>query len=186
MTKNETASRFKAKLLRPAATATAGSDKRWAFVVLPKDASAKLPRRGRTTVVGTMNGEGFQATLEPDGQLSHWLQVNPELLEAAGANFGDTMAFEIMALEHEPEPDVPSDLLEALATSPEARATWVATTTLARLDWIHWITSAKQAKTRSKRVDDACDMLTSGKRRVCCFDPSGFYSKALSAPKQAE
>jgi hypothetical protein len=25
----------------------------------------------------------------------------------------------------------------------------------------------------------------SGKRRVCCFDRSGFYSKSLSAPKAA-
>jgi hypothetical protein len=29
-------------------------------------------------------------------------------------------------------------------------------------------------------------MLASGKGRVCCFDPSGFYSKAFSAPKAAE
>lgn len=71
----------------------------------------------------------------------------------------------------------------ALAATPEARAVRDETTTLARLDWIHWITSAKQLKTRAKRIGDACDMLASGKRRVCCSDPSGFYSKALSAPK---
>ena len=28
-------------------------------------------------------------------------------------------------------------------------------------------------------------MLGSGKRRVCCFDRSGFYSKSMSAPKAA-
>jgi uncharacterized protein YdeI (YjbR/CyaY-like superfamily) len=66
--------------------------------------------------------------------------------------------------------------------APESRATWDATTTLARVDWIHWIVSAKQSKTRAKRIADACDMLASGKKRVCCFDPSGFYSKAFCAP----
>jgi uncharacterized protein YdeI (YjbR/CyaY-like superfamily) len=91
-----------------------------------------------------------------------------------------------MSVEQEPEPEIPSDLQEALAAAPEARAVWDDTTTIARLDWIHWITSAKQSKTRAKRISDACDMLASGKRRVCCFDPSGYYSKAFSAPKAAD
>lgn len=183
MTQSDTKSRFKTKLLCPARS---GSGTPWAFVVLPKDASAKLPRRGRTTVEGTINGHGFQATLEPDGQLSHWLRLDGELLEAAGINIGDNVTLEIMSVEKEPEPEVPADLQKALAAAPEARAVWEDTTTIARLDWIHWITSAKQSKTRAKRISDACDMLASGKRRVCCFDPSGFYSKALSAPKAAD
>lgn len=89
-------------------------------------------------------------TLEPDGQLSRWLQVDKALLEAAGAHFGDIAAFEILPVEEEPEPEIPPDLREALAASPEARAVWDDTTTIARLDWIHWVTSAKQAKTRAK------------------------------------
>lgn len=183
MTQSATKSRIKAKLLRPAKS---DSDTPWAFVVLPKSASEKLPRRGRTTVEGTINGHGFQATLEPDGQLSHWLRVNEELLESAGVSVGDTATLEIMAVEQEPEPDIPADLQQALAAAPEARAVWDDTTTIARLDWIHWITSAKQTKTRAQRISNACDMLASGKRRVCCFDPSGYYSKALSAPKAAD
>lgn len=180
---NDTKSQFKTKLLRPA---NSGSDTSWAFVILPKSASAKLPRRGRTTVEGTINAHGFRATLEPDGQLSHWLKIDNELLEAAGANIGDIVTFEIMPVEQEPEPEIPPDLQEALAAAPEARAVWDDTTTIARLDWIHWITSAKQSKTRAKRISNACDMLASGKRRVCCFDPSGYYSKAFSAPKPAD
>jgi uncharacterized protein YdeI (YjbR/CyaY-like superfamily) len=101
-------------------------------------------------------------------------------------NIGDIATFEIMAVAQEPEPEMPSDLQEALAAAPEARAVWADTTTIARLDWIHWITSAKQSKTRAKRISDACDMLASGKRRVCCFDPSGYYSKAFCAPKAAD
>lgn len=176
-------SRFEAVLLRPAKP---GGEAPWAFVVLPKAASEKLPRRGRTTVAGTINGHPFQATLEPDGQLSHWLQVDDALLTASGAGVGDLARFEIMPVQQEPEPEVPADLHAALAARPEARAEWDATTTLARLDWIHWVTSAKQAKTRAQRISNACDMLASGKRRVCCFDPSGYYSKAFSAPKAAK
>lgn len=129
---------------------------------------------------------GFQATLEPDGQLSHWLPLNKALLETAGVNIGEIVSFEVMSVEHEPEPEIPADFEEALVANAQARAIWEDTTTIARLDWIHWMTSAKQSKTRAKRVGDACEMLASGKRRVCCFDPSGYYSKALSAPKAAD
>lgn len=183
MKQSDTKSRFKAKLLRPAKS---DRDAQWAFVSLPERASAKLPRRGRTTVEGSINGHGFRATLEPDGQLSHWLRVNQALLETAGVNIGEIVTFEIMSVAQEPEPEMPADLQEALAAAPEARAVWDETTTIARLDWIHWITSAKQSKTRAKRIIDACDMLASGKRRVCCFDPSGYYSKAFGAPKAAD
>lgn len=173
-------SSFEAKLLRPRRQ---DGESGWAFVVLPRDASEKLPRRGRTTVAGTLNGQRFQATLEPDGQLSHWLRVNRALYEAAKAAPGDIVALEITPVDQEPEPDVPADLQEALAAAPEASGAWNETTTIARLDWIHWITSAKQAGTRAKRIRAACDMLAAGKKRVCCFDPSGYYSKAFRAPE---
>jgi hypothetical protein len=103
----------------------------WAFVVLPKAVSDTLPRRGRTSIVGSINGVSFQATLEPDGQLSQWHS----------------------------------------------------SITIARLNWIYWVTLAKQTKSRIKRISDACAMLSDGKARVCCFDSSGFYSQAFSVPK---
>ncbi len=119
--------------------------------------------------------------------MSHWLKVGNELYEVAcGARVGDRVEVEIAPVKQEPEPKVPADLHEALAEFPRAREVWDDTTTIARLDWIHWIESAKQAKTRKRRIVDACDMLGAGKRRVCCFDQSGFYSKSLSAPQAAE
>ena len=180
MTKTASKIRFKAKLLRPAAAA--GS---WTFLILPKDASAKLPSRSMTTVEGAINGFPFRATLEPDGQNSHWLKVNRKMSEAAGAEAGDIVTLEIAPSAEEPEPRVPADLRKALAAAPKARALWSTITPIARRDWIHWITSAKQSETRARRVDSACSMLAAGKRRVCCFDRSGFYSKSLSAPKAA-
>lgn len=183
MVQSDAVSQFNAALLCPAKP---GEGAPWAFIVLPKEVSETLPRRGRTTVEATLNGHSFQVTLEPDGQLSHWLKVSSERLEAVGVSVGDVVALEITPVEKEPEPDVPSDLEQALAAAPDAQAVWNDTTTIARVDWIHWVVSAKQAKTRTKRINDACDMLASGKRRVCCFDPSGYYSKGLSAPKVAD
>jgi hypothetical protein len=182
MTKTDSKIRFKAKLFRPAESTKPGS---WTFLVLPKNVSAKLPSRGMTAIEGTINGVPFRATLEPDGQKSHWLKVDRKLGEAAGADAGDVVTLEIAAAAGESEPTVPVDLRKALAAVPKARALWSGITPIARRDWIHWITSAKQPETRARRIKNACSMLAAGKRRVCCFDRSGFYSKSLNAPKAA-
>ena len=182
MTKTASKIRFRAKLFRPSATAKVGS---WTFLTLPKNASAKLPSRGMTTVEGTIDGFPFRATLEPDGQRSHWLRVNRKMREAAGADAGDVVTLEIMPAGEEPEPRMSADLRKALAAAPKARALWLDITPIARRDWIQWTTSAKQPETRTRRIKNACSMLAGGKRRVCCFDRSGLYRKSLSAPKAA-
>ena len=175
--------RCKAKLMLPAERAKANS---WTFLTLSKEASAKLPSRSMTAIEGTINGFPFQAVLEPDGQKSHWLKVDRKLSDAAGAEAGDVVALEITPAAEEPEPEVPADLRTALATAlPKARTVWEDITPIARRDWIHWMTSAKQAETRARRIKNACSMLAAGKRRACCFDRSGYFSKSLSAPKAA-
>jgi hypothetical protein len=189
----KTSIRFKAKLLRPAmdparprADQQAKSDNSWTFLILPKNASAKLPSRGMTAVEGTINGCPFQAELEPDGQKSHWLRVDRKLSKAARADAGDVVTLEIAPAAKDTEPEVPTDLRKALASaSPKARKLWSDISPNARRDWIHWIISAKQEETRTRRIKNACSMLAAGKRRVCCFDRSGFYSKSMSAPKAA-
>jgi Domain of unknown function (DUF1905)/Bacteriocin-protection, YdeI or OmpD-Associated len=179
----KTSIRFKAKLLRPAQSEKAGS---WTFLTLPKKASAKLPSRGMTAIEGTINGFPFQAVLEPDGQKSHWLKVERKLRKAARAEAGDVVTLEIAPAAKDPEPEVPADLKKALAAATsKTRTTWSDITPNARRDWIHWISSAKQKETRARRIRNACSMLAAGKRRVCCFDRSGFYDKSMSAPKAA-
>src|SRR6185437_8300929 len=164
--------KFKAKLSRPAT---------------PVVASAKLPTRSMVTVEGNFEDHPFQATLEPDGQGSHWLKIDKALRESAGVAAGDRVALEIAPVEKEPEPKVPADLRKALASNAEAKATWVDITPVARRDWIHWITSGKKAETRGKRIATACDKLACGKRNACCFDRSGMYSKgSMGAPEAAE
>src|SRR5699024_11004084 len=117
--------RFVARLRRPASP---GTGEPWAFLVLPKTASDILPRRGRTTVEGAINGHPFRAVLDPDGQLSHWLKVDRALLEAIDADIGDEVDVRIKPSDREQEPQLPDDLREALAAAPEAAATWDATT----------------------------------------------------------
>jgi Bacteriocin-protection, YdeI or OmpD-Associated/Domain of unknown function (DUF1905) len=157
--------RFSAKLLRPRATEKTGS---WTLT-LPENASAKLPSRGITTVEGTINGFAFRAALKPNGKGSHRLTVNKALHDAAGADAGDMVTVEITRTGEEPEIRVPMDLRKFLAAVPLAQAGWEDITPMARRDWIFSISSAKQPETRRRRIGKACDMLASGKRRLCCF-----------------
>jgi hypothetical protein len=158
----------------------------WMFLTLPSNASAKLPSRGMTAIEGAINGVRFKTVLEPDGQKSQWLRVDRKLNKAVSAQAGDVVSLEIAPAAVEPEPTIPADLRKAFAAAaPKARSLWSDITPIARRDWIHWITSAKQPETRARRIKNACSMLVSGKRRPCCFDRSGFYSKSLSAPKAA-
>lgn len=183
---------FQARLHRPAAGGLVNgratpARAAWTFLMLPEDASRKLPSRGQTTVDGTLNGCAFTATLEPDGQGGHWLRVERKLRVAAGAEAGDIVALAITPVAREPEPRVPPELRQALAAAPaKAREVWTEITAAARRDFIHWITSAKQAGTRTRRIATACDMLARGKRRPCCFDRSGMYSGSLTCPTAAE
>jgi hypothetical protein len=182
MNRTSTPIRFKAKLLRPAVPKTAT----WSFLILPTAASAKLPTRSMCSVEGEFAGQAFRATLAPDGQGSHWLKVPRALREAAGVEVGSVAAVDVVPTREQPEARVPTDLRKALVASPEAKAQWTKLTPIARRDWIQWIESSKQAATRARRIANGCDMLASGKRRVCCFDRSGIYSKALGAPLAAE
>ena len=162
--------RFSAKLCRSQTSEQLG-------LSLPRSASAKLPSRDPAIVEGTMNGFPFRATLDPDGDGSHSLTVNKALQDAAGAGVGDTVAVEITRVGEEPELRVPNDLRKALEAAPRAQALWAQITPMARRDWILWITSPKQEETRKRRVENACDMLASGKRRPCCMPGINWRTK---------
>ena len=164
---------FAAMLQRPATPPRAG----WAFVVLTEAASAKLPSRGMVTVDGTLAGVAFRATLSPDGEGGHWLKLPAALLRQAGVEAGTMADIALAPVVKEPEPRLPADLKRALAANAAALATWRDITATARRDWIHWITSGKQAETRPKRIGTAIDKLAKGERRACCFDRSGIYSR---------
>src|SRR6267143_2575614 len=116
-----------------------------------------------------INGFPSRAALEPNGKESNWLRVNKAMRGAAGADAGDAVTVEITRVGEEPELRMPMDLRKALAAAPPAQASWADITPMARRDWIFSITSAKQPETRRRRIEKACDMLASGKRRLCCF-----------------
>lgn len=180
----ETLSTFEGKIER--SLINSGSSDEFYFSLVPKQISDNLSRRGRTSAQVEVNGYRFYTHLEPDGRLSHWLKIEEEVLNEAKLIGLKSAVFTIYPLAKELEPKVPADLQSALDANPIALIGWHKTTVVARIDWIHWVETARQAKTRTKRINDAINMLCEGKLRVCCFDPSGFYSKAIKPPIAVE
>jgi hypothetical protein len=157
------------------------------FLRLPAGASKRFPSRGQVAIKGTIEGHAFRTVLDPDGDGGHWLKVPRALRLAVGAQPGDSVTLDISPDTEDPEPRLPPDVRGALASAGDnARKTWASITPAARRDYLHWIVSPKKPETRAKRIATACDMLAKGKRRPCCFDRSGVYSRSLRCPAAAE
>jgi len=147
---------------------------------LPEAASKKLPSRGMSMVEGTLNGHAFQAPLEPDGMGSHWFRVSKMMLRTARAEAGDSVSIVVEPMAVWPEPKVPADLAEALASDPQVRRLWMDITPVARWDWIRWIGSTRNPDTRSIRIEKTLSKLRSGKRAACCFNRSQCTDSSMS------
>jgi uncharacterized protein YdeI (YjbR/CyaY-like superfamily) len=83
---------------------------------------------------------------------------------------GDTIEMVIEPIKEWLEPNLPTDFKKALTAVPTAYSVWKDITPHSRWDWIRWIRSTKQPETRKRRIENACAMLKSGKRRPCCFN----------------
>ena len=148
------------------------------ILLLPEDASVKLPSRGMTMVEGTLNGVPFKTLLEPDGKYgpglrpSHWFSPSKKLLDDAKAKVGESVNVTLEPTKDWVEPEVPEDVKKALSTSSKAEDLWREITPLARWDWIRWVRAVKTEETRKKHIDVMIDKLNKGMRRPCCFNRS--------------
>jgi hypothetical protein len=64
---------------------------------------------------------------------------------------------------------LPADLKKALVAKAKALDTWQSLTPLTRNEWICWVVSPKQQKTRDEHIKRTVADLASGERRPCCW-----------------
>lgn len=156
------------------------------ILLLPDDASVKLPSRGMVMVKGTINNAPFKAVLEPDGKYgpgltpSHWFSPDKELLSDAHAKTGDTVDVSLEVTKDWINPEVPEDVKNALASSQKAQDLWNDITPMAKWDWIRWIRAVKTQETREKHLEIMLDKLNKGMRRPCCFNRNLCSDPAVS------
>ena len=65
--------------------------------------------------------------------------------------------------------ETPDELRAVLDANDSLNAKWNGLTSLARNEWICWLTSPKKQETRSMHLDRLQEDILSGKRRPCCW-----------------
>lgn len=65
---------------------------------------------------------------------------------------------------------MPGDFRSAILSDSLIQSVWADITPLARNEWICWVTSAKKAETRARRIAVGLDKMRKGMRRPCCFE----------------
>jgi hypothetical protein len=133
------------------------------FVAVPFDVFEKYGTRGRVPVWADFNGEAYRGSIVTFGGGRHRLLVLTEVQERIGLSPGDTVhvtvkldtAVRIVELDEDIAAAFTAagvlDLLRAMSYSHQR-------------EYVQWITSAKQAETRARRIGTAIDMVAEGAR----------------------
>lgn len=75
-----------------------------------------------------------------------------------------------------------NDMQAALRADAAALALWQSLTPLGRNEFICWVDDAKQAKTRTQRIERTVEELHEGKKRPCCW--AGCIHRTDKAPSR--
>ncbi|MEM6858692.1 MAG: YdeI/OmpD-associated family protein [Pseudomonadota bacterium] len=110
------------------------------------------------TAGGGMGNFGKLTSLEE-------LPADAELMERFRESALAVQSPKISQPRPKPVLDTPYDLAAAIAETPGASAVFDGFTDAQRRDYIEWITAAKREGTRAKRVVEAAQWISEGKRR---------------------
>jgi len=96
--------------------------------------------------------------LPPDAELDRIIRQAAELARSAPAP---------RQVKHQPKlpAELHPDFAKALADAPAARATFDVFSPSCRREYVDWIAEAKRDETRAKRIADAVQWMSEGKRR---------------------
>ncbi|GAB1641058.1 YdeI/OmpD-associated family protein [Krasilnikovia sp. MM14-A1259] len=130
-----------------------------AFVILPEHVVAALGGKSRVRVTGTLNGVDFASSTMGMGEGKVCLGVHKATREAAGVAIGDEITLRVGRDDRPRELTVPEDLVAALAGDDAAAAAFDRLSFTHRREYVEWITGAKRAETRTRRVTQTLERL---------------------------
>jgi hypothetical protein len=152
--------KFKTKLL------SKGPGGAWTYLPIPFDVAQVFGSKSRVPVAGTINGFPFRNSLMPEGDGTHSMMVSKELQAGANARAGDLVVVSLQRDQEERSIDVPKELEAALKGNKKAASFFATMTHSQKSEYVVWISSAKQAATKSSRAAKAAEMLAAGKKRL--------------------
>ncbi len=128
------------------------------YVDIPPEAVEALRATGRTSVIGTIDGQPFKNQFMPymfEGEGRKVVMVvNKATRTSLGKDVGDTVDFDLERDERSRSADVtvPPELVEALAAEPAAKAAFEALAPSRRREYAEFVAEAKRPETRLRRA----------------------------------
>ena len=136
----------------------------WSSIAIPFSVEQEWRSKGSVKVKGTLNGQPLRSSLFPNGDGSHHMMLNRDLMAKAKCFVGDTVQ---VVLEPDTEPRtyaMPADLAKAVKADKKAAATWASFPPSAHKLYVEWVEGAKREETRKSRVAKAVALLADGKK----------------------
>jgi hypothetical protein len=120
--------------------------------VVPDEVVEALGAGRRPKVAATLNGHTWRTSIAPMGG-RFLLGVSAAVRDAAGVAAGETHTVTVEVDDAPRTVDVPPDLAEALAASPEAGAAWQALSYSHQRRHAEAVLAARKPETRARRVE---------------------------------
>jgi hypothetical protein len=137
-----------------------------AAVVLDEDQVAAVGEGAkRFPVVATVNGYTWRTSVARMGG-EFLVGLSKEVRNGAGVEAGDDVEVRLELDAAPREVDVPAALAAALASDPQAKASFDEMAFTHRKEYARWIAEAKKDETRQRRVEQALVMIRAGKARA--------------------
>jgi hypothetical protein len=144
------------------ATIVGSDDPSLLFIVVPPEVVAALSEKKRPPVRVTLNGDYiYRSTVSVYGG-RYLLPLRREIREACGLAPGMPVDVTLTLDEELRIVEVPDDLAAAFTGDSEARAVFDRLYFTHQREYVEWITSAKRAATRTRRVAQTLEMLRNG------------------------
>jgi hypothetical protein len=137
-----------------------------AAVVLDEDQVAAVGEGAkRFPVMATVNGYTWRTSVARMGG-EFLVGLSKEVRNGAGVEAGDDVEVRLELDAAPREVDVPAALAAALASDPQAKASFDEMAFTHRKEYARWIAEAKKDETRQRRVEQALVMIRAGKARA--------------------
>jgi len=134
-----------------------------AFVEVPFDVEAAFGSK-KPKVKALIEGVPYRGTLTRMGTECHILGIRKEIRAQVGKNIGDEITVSVEADTVPRVVEVPPELARALKVEREARAFFEKLAYSHQREYVGYITEAKKAETRQRRVAQTIQMLKEGKK----------------------
>jgi hypothetical protein len=128
-------------------------------VDVPDRVGKALGSRHYVPVLATVKGKSVRTNLVPRGGGRYRLFLDGAVRKAAGADAGDRVSVTLKPDKASRSEPVPGDVAKALRRTKGARTAFEGLTDNKRREFLRYISNAKRAETRARRIGKGVELL---------------------------